>query len=493
MLESVRQTILERQLLARGERLLVGVSGGPDSVVLLDVLVALAPEFGWKLHVAHFNHQLRGSDADADEAFVRELAAGYGLAFTSGKGDVRAFAAEHGHSIEDAARRLRHGFFQDTARVLDVVKLALGHTADDQVETLLQRLLRGAGTRGLAAIRASNRLGTITVARPLLDVWKVEVLGYAQQRGLKFRQDASNWDPQFQRNKIRHELIPALERDYNPALKTLLHQTAEMLAAEDEWLDAEAARVLGIRRQGPEIRSQKSEIRGQGAEGAALVVKRLLREHVAIQRRAIYRWLLENHVGAAVDFEKVETLRRMAASGQPALLTLTNDTQVLLKDDCLVLEKTDPGNHRAGGRGQSGEIRIAVPGMTEVPELGMVVEVEMVTGGDVPKPEVVASPKSRIQNSELLQEWLDADAVGDTITLRCWQPGDRFQPIGMPVTKKLQDIFVDAKTPVTQRRRVPLLVAANGEICWMAGYRIGEKFKITHATRKAFRIRIRAQ
>ncbi|MFA7002747.1 MAG: tRNA lysidine(34) synthetase TilS, partial [Verrucomicrobiia bacterium] len=232
MLEKVRQIITERRLLARGEQLLVGVSGGPDSVALLDTLVALAPEFGWKLQVAHFNHQLRGADAVADEAFVRELAAGYGLAFSVGRGDVRAFAAEHKLSIEDAARRLRHGFFQDTARALGLAKLALGHTSDDQVETLLQRLLRGAGTHGLTAIHASNRLGALTVVRPLLDVWKTEVLGYARQRGLKFRQDASNWDPQFQRNKIRHELIPALERDYNPALKTLLHQTAGMLATE---------------------------------------------------------------------------------------------------------------------------------------------------------------------------------------------------------------------------------------------------------------------
>ena len=487
MLEKVRQTILERRLLARGERLLVGVSGGPDSAALLDALAALAPEFGWKLRVAHFNHQLRGADADTDEAFVRELAAGYGLAFSAGRGDVRTFAAAQKLSIEDAARRLRHGFFQDTARALGLSKLALGHTADDQVETLLQRLLRGAGTRGLAAIRAVNRLGALTVARPLLDVWKTEVLDYARQRGLRFRQDASNQDPQFQRNRIRHELIPALERDYNPAIKTLLHQTAEMLAAEDEWLEAEAARRTKDRGQRSEVRDQKSEDRGRDA----LSVERLLREHVAVQRRAIYRWLLANNAGAAVDFETVEALRRMAASGQPASMVLAGGVRVERKGERLVLEQTHASHPCPATHHHAPTTQLAVPGKTEVAAFGVVVEVEMLTGDGIPKPKAVLKPRPKTQNPASFQEWLDADAVGGALALRRWRPGDRFQPIGMKSAKKLQDIFVDAKTPLEQRRRVPLLVAASGEICWPVGYRMGEKFKITRATRRALRINVR--
>jgi tRNA(Ile)-lysidine synthase len=480
MLEKVRQTILGRRLLARGERLLVGVSGGPDSVALLDALAALAPEFGWNLRVAHFNHQLRGTDADADEAFVRELAANYGLALSAGRGDVRAFAATHKLSIEDAARRLRHGFFQDTARALGLSKLALGHTADDQVETLLQRLLRGAGTRGLAAIRAANRLGTLTVARPLLDVWKTEVLDYAHQRGLKFRQDASNQDPQFQRNRIRHELIPTLERDYNPAIKTLLHQTAEMLAAEDEWLEAEAARRT-------EDKGQKPETRGR----EALAVERLLREHVAVQRRVIYRWLLTNNAGAAVDFETVEALRRMAASGQPESMVLTGGVRVARKGERLALEQIHAGNSCLATGHHAPTTQLAVPGRTEVAAFGVIVEVEMVTGDGILKPKAVSKPRPKTQDAASFQEWLDADAVGGALALRNWRPGDRFQPIGMRSAKKLQDIFVDAKTPLEQRRRVPLLVAASGEICWLVGYRIGENFKITRAASRALRISVR--
>ncbi len=485
MLEKIRQTILERRLLAPRERVLVGVSGGPDSLALLDALAALAPEFGWRLHVAHFNHRLRGADSDGDEAFVHETAGGYGLPFSAGGGDVRAFAAEAKLSIEDAARRSRHGFFQDTARALGLEKLALGHNADDQVETLLQRLLRGAGTRGLAAIHASNRLGDVIVVRPLLDVWKTEILGYIRQRGLKFREDSSNRDLQFQRNKIRHELIPALERDYNPALKPLLHQTAEMLAAEDEWMEAEAARVFGGGKK--------------KAGRVTLQTGRLLREHLAVQRRAIYRWLLDNDVGAAVDFETVETLRRMAASGQPAQLTLTEEARVLWTEDRLEMEKSEGGRRKVGKGGLKAESegattwRLKVPGVTEIPALGIVVEVELAMGSRVPKPRAVANPKSKIQNPKSLEEWLDADAIGGTLAVRMWRPGDRYQPIGMTTAKKLQNIFVDEKTPVQLRHRTPLFLAINSEICWVAGYRIGEKFKITAATARAVRICIRPQ
>lgn len=485
MLDKVRQTIMEQRLLARGERLLVGVSGGPDSAVLLDALAALAPEFGWTLHVAHFNHQLRGADADADAAFVHTLAAGYGLAFTAGRGDVRAFADGEKLSLEDAARRLRHGFFRETARTLGLATLVLGHTADDQAETLLQRLLRGAGTRGLAAMRATNRIGALTVVRPLLGVWKREVLGYAQQRGLEYRQDASNWDPQFQRNKIRHELIPALERDYNPSLRTLLHQTAEMLGAEDDWLDAEAGRVLAAG-------GRKSGLGGRGAKNRrAVAVGRLLREHVAVQRRAIYRWLLENGANAAVEFETVEVLRRLVASGRPAQLTVEGGARVVRRGEWMVLEGSEARGRRSAVGSQPEATRLAVPGATKVPALRMVVAVEMVEGADIPKPAVLGKRKPETGSQRFTAEWLDADVVGDVLWLRCWHPGDRFQPIGMKRTKKLQDIFVDAKVTVVQRQRTPLLVAANGEICWLVGYRIGERFKITEGTRRALRLRIR--
>jgi tRNA(Ile)-lysidine synthase len=446
---------------------LVGVSGGPDSVALLDALAALAPEFGWRLRVAHYNHRLRGRASDADERFVRGLAEHYGLPASVGSGDVRAFAATQKLSIEDAARRLRRGFFAEVAAKHSIQRLALGHTADDQVETLLQRLLRGAGTHGLAAMRWQNKLGHLTVVRPMLDVWKVGLLDYLKQRGLKFRRDHTNRDTTFQRNRIRHKLLPLLEREFNPAVKSVLHQTAEMLAAEDEWLETNA-----------------------DCGSASLPVETLKREHVALQRRMIYRWLLANDAGAAVDFQTVETLRRMAERGEPQRLTLTAGVEVVRQADWLEMEKSEASGQEPAAGGAPAEWRLKVPGRTELLPLGVTVEVKTVTGARVPAAGR-GNPKSKIQNPESLIEWLDADAVGDALSARTWRAGDRFQPIGMKVAKKLQDIFTDEKVPAARRHRTPVFVAGGGRICWVAGYRIGEAFKLTPATRRALRVCVR--
>lgn len=472
--------ILARGLLARGERVLVGVSGGPDSVALLDALVALQPEFDWQLHIAHFNHHLRGDESDQDEEFVRELAEDYELPCATSGADVRTWAESRKLSLEDAARRLRRAFYQQEAETLGITKLALGHNADDQVETLLQRLLRGAGTHGLAAMAPMGKLAAITIVRPMLAVWKTEILDYLRQRELPFRQDSSNLDTHFQRNKIRHELLPMLEKDYNPALKTLLHQTSEILAAEDEWLESEAARLLNKCRPEPHT----------------LLIAPLLKAHLAVRRRAIYRWLLDRdapETPLSVDFWTIETLCRMAASGRPTRLALTADFDVMRTEDRLELLRI--GSDPPASALEKLEQLVRIPGETNITALALHVETSIETDENIPNvadtPALWHEAKDSFQFALEFEEWFDAGAVGDELTVRLWRPGDRFQPIGMQESKKLQDIFVDEKVPPTQRRRTPLFVAANGEICWVFGYRIGEKFKLTEHTTRALRLRVR--
>jgi len=469
MVEQLRQTILERRLLGRGEAVLVGVSGGADSVALLDALAALAPEFGWRLRVAHFNHRLRGRASDADERFVRGLAKAYGLPVSVGGGNVRAFASRQRCSLEDAARRLRHKFFGEVAARHGIQRLALGHTADDQVETLLQRLLRGAGTHGLAAMRWQNRLGNVTVVRPMLDVWKGEALDYLKRRGLKFRLDSTNRDTTFQRNRIRHKLLPLLEREFNPAVKSVLWQTAELLAAEDEWLEQQVAGGL------------------PAAEGGAAVlpVATVRRQPVALQRRMIYRWLTAQDAGAAVDFQMVETLRRMAERGEPRQITLNARARVARLADGLALQKSEAGGRPPAAAGASAAWRLKVPGRTDILALGVRVEVKPVRAAGRGR------PAFGIRHAKSSEVWLDAEAVGGALAVRTWRAGDRFQPIGMKAAKKLQDIFTDEKVPAARRHLTPVFVAAGGEICWVAGYRIGERFKLTPATRRAWRVRVR--
>jgi tRNA(Ile)-lysidine synthase len=343
MLAKVQSSL--KKLRKTDEPLLVGVSGGADSVALLHALV----ELGYRPHVCHLNHRWRGAASDGDAKFVRALAGRLELPVT-----IAILSRLKTAPTEDSARRARFAFFERVAKKTGIGTLVLAHTADDQAETFLMRLLRGAGTTGLSGIWPERRIGKLRVLRPMLNVSRKEVLKYIAARKLKFREDASNADRRFLRNRIRHELLPLLERDYNPGIRDVLRRTAEIFRAEVE------------------------------------------RDPVASERRKIRREL------GSLSFRQVEELRK-----QPQQLT----------------------------------------------------------------------------------ERFDADVLGEPLTVRTWRPGDRFQPLGMNGTKKLQDFFVDAKVPREERTRVPLLCAADGRIAWVVGYRIAEPFKVTERTRRVLCVR----
>jgi tRNA(Ile)-lysidine synthase len=260
MLKNVQAALAT--MLTPGESLLAGVSGGPDSVALLDALVAL----GYRPHVCHLNHQWRGKQSDADAEFVGKLAGKYGLPVTIGSRRVP-------HN-EDAARQARLKFFERVARKTGIHTVALAHTADDQVETFLMRLIRGAGATGLAGMAPDRKIGALRVVRPLLDVSRQEVLKYLSAHRLKYREDASNRDRRFLRNRVRHELLPLLEKNYNPAIRDVVLRTAEILRAEAAkapaaWERREIRRQLGALsfRQVEEVRKRlkgKWPVRVQG-------------------------------------------------------------------------------------------------------------------------------------------------------------------------------------------------------------------------------------
>jgi tRNA(Ile)-lysidine synthase len=232
----VLRTIRKHDLFPRGARVLVALSGGSDSVALLHILRGLEGLGELSVAgVAHFNHQLRGAEADADEEFCRQSALALGLPFDAGRGDVARLAAESGRSVEDAARAARYAFLAESAERLRADVVAVGHTADDQAETFLLRLLRGAGSRGLAAIRP--RAGRIV--RPLLEVRRADLRSFIAEQSLRYREDASNADLQFARNRVRHELIPVLE-SYSPGIVPVLAREAELARQDEEYLESAA-------------------------------------------------------------------------------------------------------------------------------------------------------------------------------------------------------------------------------------------------------------
>lgn len=444
--ESVEESIRARKLFRRGEKILVAVSGGVDSVVLLHLLHRLAPRFGWKLFVAHFNHQLRGRASDADERFVQKAAAALGLPFRVGRGAVKTFASQRGLSIEMAARELRHEFLAHTAVRLKCRVLALAHHADDQVELFFLRVLRGAGGEGLAGMKWRSPSPTnraIELVRPLLDVSKGDLTAFAADNGIRFRADASNAAADILRNRVRLELLPLLRERFQPALNRTILRLMDIIGADAE-VAGEAARAWLKLKADPRRR-------------------RFFDGPVGLQRRVIQQQLRQHKIEAGFDL--IEALRVLPAQPitvRPGLLVMC-DAAGRVGRVAAVSQKFRRTRVAVRLAGMAGEVAFA----------GTIINWQRVrrSGGILP----VAAAGLEV---------FDAAKVGAKIVLRHWQPGDRFQPIGMSAAVKLQDWFTNQKVPLARRRELIVATTVGGEVFWVEDQRIGERFKLTTDTRR---------
>ncbi len=485
MLSKTQSTLAT--MLAPGEPLLIGVSGGADSVALLDVLV----KSGWQPHVCHLNHKLRGAESDADAEFVGQLAQRYGLPATieacpvvvggvSNPDRSRLKTAPTVSGSENAARRARFGFFAEVAAKTGISKLALAHTADDQVETFLLRLLRGAGVPGLIGIWPERKIGSLRVIRPMLGVTRAEVLEYLSAQGLTHREDSTNADRRFLRNRIRHELLPLLEREYNPGIRDVLLRTAEILRDEDDVLArlSESALEGYVPSWPPSERTQPFAAKSW----ASLQVKALQEQPVAVQRRLLRFWLGgEDELGGLrFTFDHIEAARELAVSECPSAEAHLPGEWIVYREYDWLRKAT-----RTDLEPVRGEWPVNPAGETVIRELGVRLRSEWLAP---PTDGGAYSFPSGVMNTRHADERFDAEALGAQLCVRTWRAGDRFQPLGMGGEKKLQDFFVDEKVPRRQRGRVPLLCAADGRIAWVVGYRIAEPFKVTEQTRRVLRI-----
>ncbi len=456
----VRRTIERYGMLAPGDGVVVAVSGGPDSLALLHLLWSLREDFALSLHVAHLNHLLRGEAAEADAAFVRDTAERLGLPVTVEEVPVAALAREEGLSLEEAGRVARYRFFRKVCDAVGFRRVALGHTRDDQAETVLMRLLRGAGPAGLAGI-PPVRDGWII--RPLIDVSRADVEAYCRAHGLEPRRDATNESTAFLRNRIRLELLPHLEAVYHPGLRRVLAQTAEILRAEDEWLGEQAAGALSglLRADGPHL-----VLRADG----------LGRLPPALRRRAVR--LAAARLGIAVGaltFDHVERILGLCGARPGKAVALPGGGEARREQDAVVLS---PG--RAGLTGFQYEW--AVPGSLNVPEAGVRLTADLLEGPSPP-----GDPAFRGDGREVTV--LDADRVPLVLTVRSRRPGDRLRPLGLGGEKKLQDLFVDAKVPRRLRDRVPV-VAAGDRIAWVVGHRVAGDFAAGPGTVRRLVLRV---
>lgn len=408
------------------EPALVAVSGGVDSMVLLHLLARLP-----NIQIAHLNHGLRSKASDADERFVRQAANKLGIPCHIERSDVKAIARKQKLSIEMAARKCRHEFFARLARKLGIRTIVLAHHADDQVELFFLRLLRGAGPEGLACMQESapSPVDTaLTVFRPLLGVTKKQICAYASEHKIAFREDATNTAISILRNRIRHKLIPLLERDYQPALGKIVLRTIELIRSESE--------VIGT-----------GEYPGKPFDELP----------VALQRRRLRRQLYS--AGIDSNFDLVEHLRLNV----DAAISLGPE-QIVSRDPSGKVNIKKPAHWSADSLSAS----LAAPGSIQFG--GLVLEWSFRKGKATPN-----------------TEHFDADKVGSIICLRHWQPGDRFQPIGMKHSVKLQDLFTNLKIPRHERHERVVAATAHGEIFWVEGLRIPENFKIEPATNRCLK------
>lgn len=448
LIQRVEQAIARHQLLPDGEAVVVGVSGGVDSMVLLHALQRLGTKHRWKFVIAHFNHQLRGKAAYADEHFVARTAKRLRLPFESQKQNVKKHAQAHGLSVEMAARQLRHEFFARVARQNNSRCVALAHHADDQVELFFLRLLRGSGAEGLSGMKSkgpSPASRRVTLIRPLLGEPKAMLTEFARVHGIKFREDATNRSVDILRNRIRHQLLPLLRRDYQSAIAKTVSRAMRLLQDEHEFVAIESNAWISRKRRAP---------------FASL--------HVALQRRVIHFQLL--HHGIAPEFEPVEELRTRTntwiALGRGIACRRAVDGAIeIRREKEIVFNESEAKLHLKGLRGriQFGAVQLSWQLLKQ----------------------------SRLPAARANTEYFDANAIGENITLRHWCAGDRFQPIGSKHAVKVQDFFVNRKIPRDRRHELVIAATSGGKIFWIEGERIAENFKITPKTSQILKWRWR--
>ena len=475
--------ILRHAMIENGETVIVAVSGGADSLALLYGLHALRPQLNCQLHVAHLNHCLR-PDADADVDFVQQHATNLELPCTIGRADVPLLMKQWKLSVEASGRRARYQFYEDVCTQTRATKVALGHHQDDTAETVLMNLIRGSGTTGLKGIAPVRDVKFI---RPLTNFTRQQIETFLTSMGLVPRQDSTNTNTRYLRNRIRHELIPLLERDYNPNIKTGLSRTADVLGTESEYLDTVARKAFEVCRI-----QDSTEVETSIKSGSIVLDSTKLRQyHIAVQRRVLRRSFAEmlGHTGD-LYFTHCEAMLSIVEGESPnTVLALPNGLRFRRVYQYLIFEVNAGSRSPISVETESFAYPLAVPGKAAITALKAEITAEL---GKIQSREAPALPDGKFEavfDYEKLKE-MSANPSLETLplTVRNRRQGDRFQPYGMRGTKKLKDFLIDAKVPRYERDSVPLLVYGD-EMLWIVGYTTSERFKIQPGTQQYLYLR----
>nr|WP_238357851.1 tRNA lysidine(34) synthetase TilS [Cohnella zeiphila] len=442
-----------------GAIVVAAVSGGPDSMTLLHLLRRMAEADGFAVVAAHVNHRFRGAEADAEEDLVKRTAASWGIPCESAAIDVPAYIASTGMNTQEAAREKRYEYLTEVARRHGARAIALGHHADDQAETLLMRLIRGTGIAGLAGIPARRAEKELELVRPLLRIPKRELVEYAERHGVPYAVDSSNADTHYFRNEVRLAALPLLER-YNPQFRASLLRLADMASGENDYMEAEAGKAL-------------AETAARSGEGWTLDRRRFRGLHVALQRRLIK--LILKYVKPSCgspDYERIEEAVAAIAAERPAVARIDlGGGWALARDyDDVYIGPPKPAREpfEAQVRELDGEVAVA--------DARAVLRFSREDGPGA------GPPASRWEAA------FDEAELALPLTVRSRRPGDRIEPVGLNGSKKVQDMFVDAKIPKSARDEWPLLADAEGKILWLPGLRRSRHALPNAGTRTTVRV-----
>jgi tRNA(Ile)-lysidine synthase len=454
ILAKVRETISRYEMIRPGDTVVIAVSGGPDSVCLLDILHVLSDQLKIRLIVSHFNHGLRPAEDGAETRFVQELAKKLNLPSVTGKAPPSL--RKRRTSIEERARNARYHFLEKVRVKHGAQKIALGHNLNDQAETVLMRLLRGSGPSGLTGIPPCRDR---TIIRPLIQVERREIETYLKARKLSYVTDSSNLKTDRTRNRIRLELMPHLEQ-HQPQLAHLLGQTADILREEDTYLERIAEAWL----------SREAELKPD--DSTRIPISSFLKLPVALRRRVTRQSIgRAKHDLRRISWDHVESILTLAVSEKPqASLHLPGRLNVERTYDHLIVSSGE------GRKSQPFCDTLQAPGVYRIEEIGRTISVT----------ELKNRKELNLRDSPYTA-FLDADKVRYPLKVRSFKPGDRFVPLGMTGRKKLKDFFVDLKVPIKIRYSTPIL-CCDDTIVWVCGLRIDDRFKVTANTKRVMKV-----
>jgi len=480
--QEVARSIDQSRLIPREGTVVLGVSGGPDSVALLRAVSTLAkePDVCWDLHVAHLNHGLRGNDGDRDEDFVAQLSAEIPAAFHVARSDVAALARDLRVGIEEAARRARYDFFRSVACEVRAQTLALGHTLDDQVETVLHRVFRGTGIwglRGIPAARPLDATGSTLLVRPLLRVRRSQILAYLAAKGQTYRTDATNRDTTYRRNWLRHELLPAVESKYGEPVGRAIARLAGIAGELMDYVEAEVDEIwdrvlLAAHDQGVDL-----DRRALASVAPALLEPTLRRawRAVGLGEKAVgfAAWTRLGQFAASTEGHGSISLPGACARRTPDRVTLCR---------------------RSSAASSDWQISLPIPGCARLTDA--VLRHQTDNSLDWPctveiRAEEQCLPEGRTVADRLTEDWaeelVDLDRIVPPLVVRPRRAGDTFRPLGAPGQRKLKRFFIDCKVAAANRDHIPLIMDQTG-IVWVVGLRIDERVRITPATRRALKL-----